>query len=217
MFFYDILLSFILGSLIKLYDELIDNNIYINKNKKNLLKGLIIIIYTYLGFKYPLIILYTFFLFISSYLSDTSILEKNQKKELKEMDNEYWTILFYYTLLLLVIIIFKNKYNILKINYKNIKVITFTIMIFITLILIVTEFYLIKEEYSRDKLIVRCFYIFVCILFLIISSFYKNLFYYNIVLFIIFWFLGYFITWILFKKIYLKNKKRKKLLTISNE
>tara|TARA_B110000208_G_scaffold161876_1_gene197793 strand:- start:1345 stop:1959 length:615 start_codon:yes stop_codon:yes gene_type:complete len=197
----DIFISFMLGVLIKLYDEITDNNITIKKSNINIIKLSTVILYTYIGLKYPLIIIYTFFLFIASYICTSKIFKSTSSngKELKEMDDPYWTQLFNYTLLLIIIILVKNKNKILDIRINN-KIINFIILIIQTIILIVVEFYFVTEEYSNQKMAIRKMFVICCLLLLIFAYNFRHLFYYEVVLFANMWFLGYFITWIIVKQ-----------------
>jgi hypothetical protein len=165
----NIIISFVLGSLIKIYDEIIDNNIKIKKSIINIIKISIIILYTYIGFNYPLVIVYTFFLFVASYLCTSKIFKSTSKDggEIKEMDDIYWSQLFYYTVFLMVILFFKFKNKIITNNiFSDYKLIIFFIVVIATVTMILIEFYMVTEEYSKDKLNIRFLFVISCILLL---------------------------------------------------
>lgn len=201
------LFAFILGSLIKVYDEIIDNDMKVSERSTNIVKFSIIIVLTIIMLGDPILGVVIFFLFVASYLSSSKLFKSVKEKagkDVEEMDNPFWKQLFYITLSLLVIntIIHWDSLYHLKLEKELIEFIAIIIMI-VGAILI--EFVNMPEEYSKDKNTLRHIYLTVSIVGTTYLYIYKNISYYKAIISTGFSFIGYMLTWIINKRFILKS------------
>ena len=176
-----LLFSFIFGSLVKAYDEIVDNNLKINIYLLYLLQICIIILSILLC---NVDILTTFFLSSLSLLYFLNIYFNFLMD--KPLDTYFYIICAFICIGLFI-------KNINKISFKYI------IMIIYMLILTIIENYISPEEYSIFKLIYRIILLFIFIISLFINNYFFE--FNNIIITMI----GYILTWIIFKQ-YITNK-----------
>ena len=188
--------SLILGSLFKLYDEIVDNNLKINKEYIVILQISIVFLSFYLYHKDSLFMVFCIIAYYSAYIYDYILLNNNVIDHTQiAMNDSFWHL---YAIVLIPIFIFNYK-NIITYNYINIKTNTFILTFCIGFILCLLEAYLFPEETSSAKIIFRilCLLFFCCSLFIIL--YFKSYFYIAIPLIYLFW-TGYFATSIIFKQ-----------------
>jgi hypothetical protein len=234
-------LSFLIGLIMKLQDDLNDNNLFeyfnILKEKdyiNHFLIGVFYICWIIFAFKEPVYFsgVTLFFIFVF-FIVDVFY----NKKEFKAFDKPFESTCLIISIILLLYLLFfenlmGNTFDALKKNYLILcdkdKYIYYILLAIINIINIIYEYYLLNIEYSYKKLIVRFLFLTATILFVITKDIIPNIFYGMVFT------IGYYITSCIFqiilirkdiiekslkkakkeKKSLKKAKKEKKLLKI---
>ena len=188
--------SLILGSLVKSYDEIVDNNLKINKEYIIILQINIIILSFYLYFKDTLFMIICIMAYYCAYIYDIILLNNKVINTTQlAMNNSFW---HFYAILLIPMIIY-NYTKIIQIKINNIKIYTFLIYITIGFFLCLFEAYLFPEENSSAKILFRLYSIILLIIITFITIYFKSYFYSCTPLIILFC-IGYFATSLIFKQ-----------------
>jgi hypothetical protein len=188
--------SIILGILFKSYDEIVDNNLKINKEYIIILQISMIFLSVYLYYKDTLFMIICIMAYYCAYIYDIILLNNKVINTTQlAMNNSFW---HFYAILLIPMIIY-NYTKIIQIKINNIKIYTFLIYITIGFFLCLFEAYLFPEENSSAKILTRIIYLVLYIILLLITSYFKIYFYRCIPLLLSFW-LGYFATSVIFKQ-----------------
>jgi len=186
----ELILAFIAGIFIKLYDDIIDLKINTNNTFIFFLQLIITLLTIYAGYKYSIISVIIVFAIIISNLC-------------KPIDNFFW---YYYLILniFLSIIFYKNLVN-FKINYINISV------ILCFLFLGYYEENKFKNESTSSKTKSRCYFVICSSLFIFLITFFKLVkkFSLEFFVFIIIFVNAYFITNIIIKNLVINNFMKK--------
>jgi hypothetical protein len=220
--------SFLIGVIMKIYDDLNDNNLFeyfnILKEKdyiNHFLIGIMYICLTISAFKQPVLFAGSTLFFIGVFFIVDMIYNK---KGLKAFDNPFeFTCLILSIFLTLYLLFFENlignTFDVLKKIYlilcdknKYIYLITFTI---INIIIIYIEYLLLNNEYSYKKLILRILFLTTNIILYVIT---KNILP-NIIIYSLLYLIGYYLISCIFQVILIRKdiidksfKKEKKSL-----
>ena len=199
-------LSFLIGVIMKIYDDLNDNNLFeyfnILKEKdyiNHFLIGVFYICLTISAFKQPVL-----------FLGNTIYFVANMFFDKKEFDHPHeFTCLILSILLTLYLLFFENlignTFDVLKKIYlilcdknKYIYLITFTI---INIIIIYIEYLLLNNEYSYKKLILRILFLTTNIILFVIT---KNILP-NIIIYSLLYLIGYYLISCIFQVILIRK------------
>ena len=208
-------LCFLVGVIMKLYDDLNDNNLFeyfnILKEKdyiNHFLIGVFYICLTISAFKPPVLCLGYNLFFVANMFYDK-----------KAFDNPFeFTCLIISILLTLYLLFFENlignTFDVLKKIYvilcdknKYIYLITFTI---IDIIITYIEYLLLNNEYSYKKLILRILFLTTTIILFVIT---KNILP-NIIIYSLLYLIGYYLISCIFQVILIRKDKIENLLKI---
>jgi hypothetical protein len=189
--------SFLLGILIKLYDEIVDNNLISIYNL--LIQISIVLLSLYIFKQNILFMVYALILFCFDYICDY-IYINNKIIDITQiaMNNIFW---YFYTILLLFLFFMYHK-NI-HINF-NTKTYTYILVVSFSVIILFIEAYLFSEESSNIKILIRIIYFFVYIFTTLFTIYFKSYFYITVPLTQLFW-VGYLLTFIIFKQYIIPN------------
>jgi hypothetical protein len=188
--------SIILGSLFKSYDEIVDNNLKINKEYIFFLQIIIIFLSFYLYYKDALFMIICIIIYYYEYINDYILVKyKFINNNQITMNDLFWHI---YAIVLIPIFIFNYK-NIFNINFNITKIIILIVCIIFILIIIICEIYLFPEENSSAKILFRLYSIILLTIITFITIYFKSYFYSCTPLIILFC-IGYFATSLIFKQ-----------------
>lgn len=167
----NLVLSFLFGLFLKVYDDIIDNKLNISEYYVDILKYFVITLFSIIFFNDGVFSTLWFVMAFSSLIMDkfyTSKLEKskdtNEQKDFTCFNDNVWV----YSLLLSGFFIFYHFFKIFNslkyINLFSYKNITLFISIVINFFIIIIDIYFTPEHASEKKLYVRiCVLIILCI------------------------------------------------------
>ena len=188
--------SIILGIIVKAYDEIVDNNLKINKYYIIALQFSMIFLSFYLYFNDALFMLICTLGYYCAYIYDYILLNNKASNTTQlAMNDTFW---HFYAILLVPMIIF-NYNNILNINIDIIKIIILFLVIITVFTICLIEAYFFPEENSSIKILIRCLFILFNIIILSFTLYFNSYFYNCISLYISFW-IGYITTFVIFKQ-----------------
>lgn len=190
--------SFVLGSLIKILDEVFDTKIKIDDSVFFAIIGVTLLFMGIIYYYDLIFLIYIIVMFLICYAYDYYAYCNNETNF--SMDNIFWHFAFIYTFMFGVILaIYKPNYTDIEFNQPF----YFTIYAyFLSSFIIFYEAYYFKEECSDKKLKFRTFLVIALPIFIILFLLYKeyfNLFLLDAILLLAFIGFGYMATWVVFK------------------
>jgi len=160
----NLVLSFLLGIFLKNYDDIIDNKLSISEYYVDILKYIVVTLFSIIFFNDGVFSTLWFVMAFSSLIMDkfyTSKLDINkdndEQKDLLAMNDNIWVYSFILSGCFIIYHIFKNFNSLKSIDLFSYKNITFFINIVISIINVVVDIYYTPEHASDKKLYFRIF------------------------------------------------------------
>ena len=193
--------SLILGILFKSYDEIIDNNLKVNKQYIFILQSSIILLSFYLYLQDALFMLFCIIVYYCGFIFDYILFNyKAIDATQLAMNDSFW---HFYAILLIPIFIFNYK-NIIAYNFNNIKNVTIILNFCCGFIMFLLEGYFFSEENSSAKILFRIFFIIYFIGLMCGLLYFNSYFYIAVPLIYLLW-IGYLLASIIFKQYIIPN------------
>jgi hypothetical protein len=172
----NLVLSFLFGVFLKVYDDIIDNKLNISEYYVDILKYFVITLFSIICFNDAVFSILWFNLSLFSFLMDKFYTSKldiskdtDDQKDLLALNDNVWVYLWTLTGICIIYHIFKNFDGSKSINfsYKNI---TFFISIIINFFIITFDIYFTPEHASEKKLYARIFVLIILCIFIYYMS-----------------------------------------------
>jgi hypothetical protein len=173
----NLVLTLIYGIIFKIYDDIIDNKLNISKYYVDILKYIVITLFSIIFFNDGVFSTLWFVMAFSSLIMDkfyTSKLQKskdtNEQKDFTCFNDNLWMYSLFLSGFFIIYHIFKNFNSLKSIDLFNYKSITFFINIVINIIIVVVDIYYTPEHASEKKLYARIFVLIVICIFIYYMS-----------------------------------------------
>lgn len=160
----NLVLSFLLGLFLKVYDDIIDNKLNISEYYVGILKYFVITLFSIIFFNDGVFSTLWFVMGFSSLVMDTFYTSKlhkskdtNEHKDFTCFNDNLWLYSLFLSGFFIFYYILKNFNSLKSINLFSYKNITFFINIVINIIIVVVDIYFTPEHSSEKKLYARIF------------------------------------------------------------
>ena len=188
--------AFLHGCLIKWYDEIVDNDMVVAPWVILCIQALIVILYTFVPFTYPLVTVYVVVLFLAGYACTSS--DASGKTVPMQIDNVFWRWLSYYAVAMLLVAV---VYHRAAIDFTGHRPVSFAMICAFTAWFVLAECKRVPEEYSRRKLHMRVLLVLCFIWIIFLNARFKRVFFHETQTLMATWFVGYFVAWIVAKAV----------------
>jgi hypothetical protein len=169
----NLLLSFLFGIFLKIYDDIIDNKLNISEYYVGILKYFVITLFSIIFFNDVVFTIIYFEMTLLSLLMDKFYTSKlhiskdtDEQKDLLALNDNVWMYSCILSGCFIIYHIFKNFNNLNTIDLFNYKNITFFINIIINFFIITIDIYLTPEHSSEKKLYARIFMLIILCIFI---------------------------------------------------
>ena len=175
----NLVLSFLFGLFLKVYDDIIDNKLNISEYYVGILKYFVITLFSIIFFNDGVFSTLWVVMALSSLIMDKFYTSKlhiskdtDEQKDLLCMNDNVWVYSFILSGCFIIYHIFKNFNSLKYINLFSYKNITLFISIVINIFIIIIDIYFTPEHASEKKLYLRiCVLIILCIFIYYMTNF----------------------------------------------
>jgi hypothetical protein len=169
----NLVLSFLFGLFLKVYDDIIDNKLNISEYYVSILKYFVITLFSIIFFNDGVFSIIYFEMTLVSFLMDKFYTSKlhiskdtDEQKNLLALNDNVWVYSCILSGCFIIYHIFKNFNSLKYINLFNYKNITFFINIIINFFIITIDIYFTPEHASEKKLYTRIFVLIILCIFI---------------------------------------------------
>jgi hypothetical protein len=173
----NLLLSFLFGIFLKVYDDIIDNKLNISEYYVGILKYFVITLFSIIFFNDVVFTIIYFEMTLLSLLMDKFYTSKlhiskdtDEQKDLLALNDNVWMYSCILSGCFIIYHVFKNFNNLKTIDLFSYKNITLFINIVINFFIITIDIYLTPEHASEKKLYVRIFVLIILCIFIYYMS-----------------------------------------------